>query len=132
MTPYLQERGASIGPSRRSFVRGVQIFNSFGSRQGGGYPGTYRKAGAWYPPNPTAGYLGLEFEGSDGNIHFGWAYFDSIGNLEGAAYNTVPDQRILAGQTSSTPEPGTLGLLALGALGLGLWRRKNAAVASGK
>jgi hypothetical protein len=45
--------------------------------------------------------------------------------LTGYAYDTVAGQSILAGQTG-TPEPGTLGLLALGSQGLGFWRRRKA------
>ena len=78
-------------------------------------------------------YLGLEFQ-LDGSTHFGWAEFNVTwsdlfltATLEGYAYDTVPGQGLLAGQTSDTPEPGTLGLLALGSLGLGFWRRKKAA-----
>jgi hypothetical protein len=52
---------------------------------------------------------------------------DFTATLVNYAYNTVPDQPILFGQTSSpAPEPGTLGLLALGSLGLGFWRRRKA------
>jgi hypothetical protein len=80
------------------------------------------------------GYVGFLF-GPDNDVHYGWASVDvtlvssdfsvsyEVG-VTGYAYNTVPNQPILAGQTSSTPEPGTLGLLALGSLGLGFWRRK--------
>ena len=86
-------------------------------------------------------FLGLEFQ-IDGAAHFGWAEFNvQIGpfdrgdlvTLEGYAYDTVAGQGLLAGQTSGTPEPGTLGLLALGSLGLGFWRRKKQeTVTSGK
>jgi hypothetical protein len=70
-------------------------------------------------------YLGVRFE-INGQEHYGWIGFayanaDQI-QLTGYAYDTVADQGIVAGQT---PEPPTLGLLALGALGIGLWRRKH-------
>jgi len=48
--------------------------------------------------------------------------------LGGFAYDTVAEEPIVAGQ-GLTPEPGTLGLLALGSLGLGLWRRKKPGIA---
>jgi len=78
----------------------------------------------------------------DGQAHYGWARLNVTicllrspgclpGNqitetLTGYAYDTVPNQGLLAGQTTATPEPGTLGLLALGSLGLGFWRRRKA------
>lgn len=86
------------------------------------------------------GYLGLEFE-INGQEHFGWVRLEDVSGffpyyalLTGYAYNTVAGQQILAGQTrepdgeltTATPEPGTLGLLALGSLGLAYWRRKKA------
>ncbi|HEV2176535.1 MAG TPA: PEP-CTERM sorting domain-containing protein [Terriglobia bacterium] len=91
-------------------------------------------AGSWV--NVTNGYLGLEFL-INGQEHFGWARLDVMNGsgvsidtlLTGYAYNTVAGQQILAGQTT-TPEPGTLGLLALGSLGFGFWRRKKAVASS--
>ena len=59
-------------------------------------------------------YLGLKFLGSDNQIHYGWAnvsavaYVDPYGHLQtnvilcGFAYETVPGQQILTGQTSDT------------------------------
>src|SRR5215472_4240980 len=85
-----------------------------------------------------SGYLGMVFNLS-GQKHYGWARLNStcfLGSdrvnamLIGYAYNTIPGQAILAGQTTAdsvaTSEPGTLGLLALGSLGLGFWRRRKA------
>jgi hypothetical protein len=77
-------------------------------------------------------FLGLEFQ-IDGQAHYGWAAVlitDAVappgyrGVVKGYAYNTVPNQPILAGQRSDAdfiekvpPQPATLGLLALGAPG---------------
>ncbi len=57
-------------------------------------------------------YLGVQFQGSDHAIHYGWvklstvAYVDENGHLQtstivsGFAYETIPGQAIAAGQTS--------------------------------
>jgi len=88
------------------------------------------------------GFLGLRFD-IDGEIHYGWAELkvrdvyqsrDAYAELLVAyAYDTVPNEPIFAGEglsantspESVTPEPGTLGLLALGSIGLGFWRRRK-------
>ena len=100
------------------------------------YKGGAGTAGYW--ANVTDRYLGLEFE-IDGQEHYGWARLNVTNGpgisidtvLTGYAYNTVAGQPILAGQ-GSVPEPGTLGLLALGSLGLGFWRRKRSKQPSAK
>jgi hypothetical protein len=90
-----------------------------------------KRGGLWAN---QSGYLGFEFH-SNGGTHFGWAHISvtdgGVGAISGTisefAYDTVPGQSIEAGQTA-TPEPGTLGLLALGSLGLAFWRRKKQSV----
>ncbi|HXJ93783.1 MAG TPA: PEP-CTERM sorting domain-containing protein [Terriglobia bacterium] len=95
---------------------------------------TSQGQGSWR--GDGTGYLGFLFTAADG-FHYGWASFDiteltspsSVSYnevLTGYAYNTVPDASITAGEGFRTPEPGTLGLLALGSLGLGFWRRRKA------
>jgi PEP-CTERM motif len=95
-----------------------------------------RVSGSWATQSGgnVNAFLGLEFK-VGALTYFGWAEFDAgfqgilNATLEGYAYNSVPGQGLYAGQTNNAPEPGTLGLLALGSLGLGFWRRKAGSTA---
>jgi hypothetical protein len=70
-------------------------------------------AGEWL--NLPDRYLGLRFRGADGTDHYGWAkvtttaYVDRHGVLHattvlsGYAYETIPGQAIVTGQTSDSP-----------------------------
>ena len=94
-------------------------------------------------------YLGLKFN-INGKVHFGWARVTVTtsgktftATLTGYAYETIPNKSIIAGKTkgpdnevggeqvssaspaSPAPAPKTLGILALGAQGVPLWRRKE-------
>jgi hypothetical protein len=77
-------------------------------------------------------YLGFAFV-IDGKEHFGWARvtmnfwaYDGVAEVLGYAYETVPGKPITAGDTGhaakSSLESASLGILALGAPGLQLWR----------
>jgi hypothetical protein len=98
------------------------------------------KFGPWW--HVTQAYLGINFV-IKGKIHFGWArvkisshLFSITATLTGYAYETIPGKAIIAGATKGpddlagtastrTPEPATLGTLALGASGLSIWRREE-------
>jgi hypothetical protein len=96
-------------------------------------------------------YLGLKFA-FKGKTHFGWARLsvtcsvhdeDVTAILTGYAYETIPNKAIIAGKTKGqderskvdqpdpasltppTPNPATLGALAMGAPGLSIWRREE-------
>lgn len=96
-------------------------------------------------------YLGLKFM-VKGKFHFGWARvkrepsnsgFPAI--ITGYGYETIPNKPIIAGKTHDAddveksasaslmrpaPEAATLGLFALGAPGLSIWRRKECGLAT--
>jgi hypothetical protein len=97
----------------------------------------------------TNRYLGLKFK-IDGEYHYGWARVTVqttskgfLATLTGYAYETVANKSILAGQTTEVAEAGgvnssgaivaanassgaaSLGMLALGAEGLAVWRREE-------
>ena len=105
--------------------------------------------GSW--PSVTNRFLGLEFV-IKGKEHFGWARLSVsrapyVATLTGYAYETIPGKSIKAGQTHGnaddstnensgvgasltspipdSPQACSLGLLALGAQGVGLSRRKE-------
>jgi hypothetical protein len=113
------------------------------------FEGTY--FGPWRKVKQA--YLGLKFV-IKGKTHFGWARvkgnfnsFPYTATLTGYAYETIPGKSIKAGQTKGTadnpsngdlgpgasltnpipdtPQPASLGMLALGAQGVTLWRRKE-------
>jgi len=127
------ERGnfaAAMGPGARIGARDpFSLVGFMLTRWKTSYYGRAGTYGYWH--SVTNRYLGLEFE-INGQEHYGRARLDVTNGsdisidavLTGYAYNTVAGQRILAGQ-GSVPEPGSLGLLALGSLGLGFCRRRK-------
>jgi hypothetical protein len=134
------QAGVFIGPKRNfiPFARLAYVSSGPGARR---FPiGTC--IGPWVRAKNR--YLGLEFF-IEGKIHFGWARLnahcrgtDVFATLTGYAYETIPVKSIIAGATKGpgdieptasfampTPQPVTLGALALGAPGLAIWRRKE-------
>jgi hypothetical protein len=72
------------------------------------------------------GYLGLLFQiPSSNELHAAWVDFDATRGIDlyGFAYETIPGKSIPAG---AVPEPPALMLLAAGAAGLAVLRRKRA------
>jgi hypothetical protein len=84
--------------------------------------------GNWQPL-PSNGFLGLRFGDGLGNFNYGWAEISIDANadvtLSRFAYDTVVNEQILAGQTSSVPEPSSAALLVLGAAGMAAYRKRR-------
>ncbi len=115
--------GAEIGPGV-SFQRSANCMAA-------GFSGL--NYGPW--ADVKSGYLGFAFV-IGGQVHYGWArlYVNQFycrgcqARLEGYAYETVAGKAIRAGDEGKGADeasvaPGSLGMLALGAPGLDLWKR---------
>ncbi len=134
--------GARIGDGRTFYHKPALMIG-----YGASFYGTY--FGSW-AYGPTDRCLGVKFL-IDGQVHYGWArvaadlrFPDIVAVLKGFAYETEPGRPIRAGyrgpasesetepepsgeilpapQMNKKPAPPSLGLLALGALGLPIWR----------
>ncbi len=114
--------GVRVGP-RSPFSSGKKVM-AFGGYDAGTQGPAYC-LGPWV--NVTDRYLGLKFSIA-GKIHYGWARLnetcshtngENTAVLSGYAYETVPNQAIVTGKTKGgdgvSPQPATLGRLALGA-----------------
>jgi hypothetical protein len=132
-------KGRQIGSKAPFHQRSISMFSSR----------TSFASGFYYCPwlNQKQAYLGLKFSVS-GKVHFGWARFTTksgyppSAQLTGYAYETIPGKPIIAGATkgpddaeptalnTNATEPATLGMLALGAPGLSIWRREESVLAS--
>jgi hypothetical protein len=125
--------GVPIGPKGQFGSSKIQMLAKCG-----GTSGFSQTSGNWN--EVTNRYLGLKFV-VNGETHYGWARLTVTGKgglgatLTGYAYETIPNKRILAGQTTEsedvsadslfTPIPreqATLVMLASGADGLAIWR----------
>jgi hypothetical protein len=143
---FALDRGARIG-SNRPFPpgRASLAYSTF-------FLTTGHRGGGWF--NVTNRFLGLKFK-IHGKTHYGWARLSITvnskisGTLTGYAYETIPGKGIVAGQTKGmdnsnigqpdaaltiplpdSPQPATLGALAMGAPGLSIWRRKDSVAAT--
>jgi hypothetical protein len=145
-------QGANIGASQvfRGNSRFLAIYNHYKTTTS--HVCMKFSLGRWI--NVTNHYLGLKFV-VHGKTHYGWARLNVnrsghafVAQLTGYAYETKPDKAIIAGKTSGavdqseegfgagtsvmrpidTPQPASLGMLALGAQGVPLWRRKESAL----
>ena len=94
---------------------------------------TFESFGPWADVKDA--YLGVVFE-IQGQEHFGWVRvrfnnffcYKCIAAVTGYAYETVPGRAILAGNTGQNTvevKEQTLGVLAMGASGMTLWRKNE-------
>ena len=136
--------GAPIGTTDQFEARTQLLASACTSRLGGcqGIIGPFA--------NVTNRFLGLKFE-LNGQVCYGWAGFSKViagynsvtAVLTAYAYETEPNTPIYAGQSSDSPresrllpangntaklQPATLGVLALGSLGLDVWRKRETGV----
>jgi len=142
-------RGAKIGPAREFSAYTFRPEMATASRSGSQWGGPWADGGKGVKNR----YLGVKFQ-SKGKPHYGWArvtvtienpqyYGFSSVLLTGYAYETIPDKPIIAGATKGpddaeptasantrTPRPATLGMLALGAPGLSIWKREESVFAA--
>jgi hypothetical protein len=153
----VDSKGGQFGAALRY---GAKIQNGDRFPKGGVWLGEVTTDGgtstAWGGPWLNGGkgvkdrYLGLKFN-IKGSFHFGWARMtvtttknSFTATLTGYAYETIPNKAIIAGATKGldddqpapaslktlTGESPTLGMLALGAPALSIWRREESVAAA--
>jgi hypothetical protein len=140
-------RGSNfIGPDNQQWVSTDRL-----ARASGWQGSTWYSSGSnstWWVPggvsgqfaNTGEGYLGVRIPtGQTGSYNYGWIRFNITASdqtsdmpigvtVRGWAFEQTPDTPIHAGdEGGGVPEPGSLGLLAGGILGLAAWRRRKAA-----
>jgi hypothetical protein len=141
--------GAAIG-SAANFDSRTFALMARGWFMGSSKPYVWNCYGPWNDVHHR--FLGLKFM-IDGEVHYGWARlnqkckrgFWESATLTGYAYETIPDQGLLAGEkkdkkdlegddltvpaeatpTGTAQQPATLGRLALGSSALSAWRRSE-------
>jgi len=146
------KQGKPIRYGQYFFQKGFMVWQCVHGTHQSGPPCSnkpYHTLGKWI--NVKNRYLGLNFT-IHGKSHYGWARlsvqvskrpFKLTALLTGFAYETIPGKAIIAGATKGpeeaepaasvnapTPKPATLGVLALGAPGLSIWRREDSVVAT--
>ncbi len=121
--PYLSRLAAGVNPASHGFVSpgSSAFFPGYGTLAfRGGYGNDQ-----WLAPG--IGFVGLKFNTGAG-VQYGWVRLNMDGSPDNG-YTMIdyawadPNETILTGQI---PEPGSLALLAVGAVGLLAWRKHRA------
>ena len=124
-TPAGSTLGAFVGSgSDVAFLASGDVIDS--NRDFGATPydnGNYGNLGNW--SDGATGFVGIQFELS-GATHYGWAEISrdigaTTATLHSFGYNNSAGDASIAG----VPEPSSLMLLAAGAAGFGLWRKRK-------
>lgn len=131
--PSRLQAGATIGPAatfQTLTAAGFPSSNGFFT-QGSGYAGMQ-----WVDATQSDGYLGLRFT-AGGNTFYAYASLSIIGFadpnnpdafiLHSIAYDNTPNTPIVAG---AVPEANSLGLVALGGIGLAAYRQRRRAASA--
>ncbi|HNV98177.1 MAG TPA: hypothetical protein PKL06_02330 [Chitinophagales bacterium] len=108
--PFALESGASISPDLN--FNPSWLYQSMAKKtytDASSMPRLFDIEGYW-APGADEKFLGIYFEDSEYNMHYGWIRCSIIDSAEGIiihdfAYETEPEKSILAGATFSDPEP---------------------------
>jgi hypothetical protein len=125
---YVGKLGSNVGIASKAFVSnrraGTSVFFGTLASKTGFTRSQWKTAGT--------GFIGFKFNAGAGS-QYGWARL-TVDGTPGNAYTLVDyaygdvGETIRTGQlVSAIPEPGSLGLLALGSVGLIAWRRRRSA-----
>jgi len=134
--------GARIGPALPFAGGKLAMQGIFGCGCG-----TTFSYGNWLGDHPPHPYLAVKFTDTEGALHYGWVRIKITGHVQatitGYAYESTPNKPITAGVTHGAsseesmlqpmlspgaPSAASLGMLALGAPSLAVWRKQEGEV----
>ncbi len=118
--PTMFQAPSTIGPALGFGASSTNTLGTFGTLANGS------TIGNWGGVASVSGYLGVEFQ-INSNDHYGWVHVTwdptaDTATIDQYAYNGV------AGAAALVPEPSTLAMLGLGAVGLAARRRRRSEV----
>ncbi len=123
--PYNYPSNLAYGANVSTQSFGVLAGNRGDMAWGSGYTNSQFVA-------PGTGYIGFQFD-LGGGTQYGYAELNVFGVPDNRAtfvqysWGDVGDSISVGQVANAVPEPGALGILALGAVGVGAWRRRRQA-----